>query len=214
MEDKEKENDIEEAENSTQLLLFFREPSRESSLKRLIPLMCEVMRFVGWGVGDSYSNSGAIIGRLMGNQPNCARPLGTGQRAEQRQITVTMPTTLIGWSQLEARDTQHDSRRGTGTQNRTGPEGVCTHTEGVGVSLYMVDWLIEGDQLAWVRWMVTRLKVKSQAIISSSWLRIMIYDSYEEASLCQLKRSSRSLLWHSSRPLAWRERLKDALKCH
>lgn len=78
MEDKEKEDNIAEAENSTQLLLFFREPSRGASLKRLIPLVCVVMRFTGWGVGDGYSNSGAMIVRLMGNQPNCAWPLAFG----------------------------------------------------------------------------------------------------------------------------------------
>lgn len=35
--------------NPTQLLLFLREPSREASLKRLIPLICAVMQTAGWG---------------------------------------------------------------------------------------------------------------------------------------------------------------------
>lgn len=35
-----------------QLLLFFREPSRETSLRRLILLMCAIMRYAKWGWGE------------------------------------------------------------------------------------------------------------------------------------------------------------------
>lgn len=35
-----------------QLLLFFREPSREASFKRLILLMCAIMRCARWGRGE------------------------------------------------------------------------------------------------------------------------------------------------------------------
>lgn len=38
-----------------QLLLFFREPSREASFKRLMLLMCAIMRCARWGRGASAS---------------------------------------------------------------------------------------------------------------------------------------------------------------
>lgn len=116
--------------NPTQLLLFFREPSREASLKRLIPLMCAVMRRAGWGWG--WGIAAASIPQLW----SCGWetdggpawlglggwPLATGNWAKVRQpvrLKVVMPTTLISYRLLRGFSAcQHKEKEVQGGRNR------------------------------------------------------------------------------------------------